>query len=77
MGTLDIQELIWITGRAWTYKELSGKAWDDLHQLWWVCAKERNRIATSENERDRTKAGFGDYEAEERVKVVCSFELLL
>ncbi|KAF7712395.1 54S ribosomal protein L4, mitochondrial [Penicillium ucsense] len=53
-------------GRPWSVQELRNKSWDDLHKLWWVCVKERNRIATSNLERSRLKAGFGDHEANQR-----------
>lgn len=57
-------------GRSWSVQELREKSWDDLHKLWWVCVKERNRIATSNLERERLKAGYGEYEASERDRVV-------
>ncbi|KAF2092317.1 MRP-L47-domain-containing protein, partial [Saccharata proteae CBS 121410] len=53
-------------GRAWSEVELRRKSWDDLHKLWWVCVKERNRIATVTHERQRLRAGYGEYEALER-----------
>lgn len=61
-----------VTGRAWTIQELRQKSWDELHSLWWVCVRERNRLATSNYERNRLKAGYGDFEAENREKTVSS-----
>jgi len=53
-------------GRAWTVEELRHKSWDDLHRLWWVCAKERNRISTSAFERKMRQLGFGEAEDKSR-----------
>ncbi|PWY73622.1 MRP-L47-domain-containing protein [Aspergillus heteromorphus CBS 117.55] len=57
-------------GRPWSIQELREKSWDDLHALWWVCIKERNRIGTSDLERIRLKAGYGEWESVERNRVI-------
>jgi large subunit ribosomal protein L47 len=53
-------------GRAWTVEELRHKSWDDLHTLWYVCIKERNRILTSMKAIERHNLGFGEMEGLER-----------
>lgn len=62
--------IILILGRPWAIQELREKSWDDLHKLWWVCVKERNRISTSNYERERLKPGYGDHEAQARDRAV-------
>lgn len=58
-------------GRAWNVEELRRKSWEDLHSLWWVCCKERNRIATGNAERKKGTYGYGDVESREREMEVC------
>ncbi|KLU81851.1 54S ribosomal protein L4 [Magnaporthiopsis poae ATCC 64411] len=57
-------------GRAWTAQELRGKSWDDLHTLWWVCCRERNRIATANHAREKNDIGFGEQELGRRDETV-------
>ncbi|KAB8268696.1 mitochondrial 39-S ribosomal protein L47 (MRP-L47)-domain-containing protein [Aspergillus minisclerotigenes] len=57
-------------GRSWSIQELREKSWEDLHALWWVCVKERNRIATSQLERQRLKAGYGEWELDNRDRTI-------
>lgn len=38
--------------------------------MWWICAKERNRLATEKIERQRLEAGYGDVEGKERDETI-------
>ena len=69
-GPLMTPEEVGSHGRAWSVEELRSKSWEDLHALWWVCAKERNRISTMEFERRRVDAGYGEHEADTRDNTV-------
>ncbi|KAI8808479.1 mitochondrial 39-S ribosomal protein L47 (MRP-L47)-domain-containing protein, partial [Cladochytrium replicatum] len=45
-------------GRAWKCAELRLKSFDDLHKLWWVCLKERNRLFSQQGEAKRFQFMF-------------------
>ncbi|CAF9930199.1 MAG: 54S ribosomal protein L4 mitochondrial [Heterodermia speciosa] len=57
-------------GRPWTVEELRHKSWEDLHALWWICCKERNRIATQQKERWKLGGGNGNRKAKKRDRYV-------
>ncbi|KAK7753668.1 54S ribosomal protein L4 mitochondrial [Diatrype stigma] len=57
-------------GRAWTVEELRRKSWEDLHRLWWVCVKERNRIVTHRHEKKTQNFVSGKEETSARLAEV-------
>lgn len=67
---LQTPEQIHAHGRGWTLQELRSKSWDDLHRLWWMCVKDTNMVMTNEAERIRLDAGYGEYEAQQRLQEV-------
>lgn len=50
--------------------ELRGRDWETLQQLWWVCVKERNRLATETIEMERLNATYGMDSVEKRDEAV-------
>ena len=58
-------------GRPWNVEELRHKSWEDLHALWWICCKERNRIATQQKERWKLGGENGNRKAKKRDRYVC------
>ena len=58
-------------GRHWSLPELRNKSWEELHKLWWVCFKDRSRVATSMKERERLEAAHGQGDLKGRIDAVC------
>lgn len=50
--------------------ELRNRDWETLQQLWWVCVKERNRLATAKFEHKRLGAGYGEVEMKTRDETI-------
>lgn len=67
---LQVPTAVVAHGRAWTVPELRRKDWEELHRLWWKCVREINRYRTMETERQRVKAGYGEYEVDVRLDTV-------
>jgi len=62
-------------GRSWKYRELMNKSFEELHQLYWACILEGNRIATRYGEHKRMKLAYGQLENRNRANTVSHFEL--
>jgi hypothetical protein len=54
-------------GRAWTAGELRNKSFEDLHKLWWICAKEKNKLISQQSEAKALELKFPH---DERLKQV-------
>lgn len=73
--TEDLEEGAVACGRPWRKDELRIKSNEDLHKLWYILLKERNRIMTLESELERQGLYMTDAWRMEKVEV--SMENLL
>ncbi|EGF76766.1 hypothetical protein BATDEDRAFT_28225 [Batrachochytrium dendrobatidis JAM81] len=60
------------TGRAWLAAELRNKSFDDLHSLWWVCCKEKNKLYSQQMEARRFDIFFPHKDRIQQVKLTMS-----
>ena len=49
-----------IAGREWKAVDLRRKSWDDLHRLWFVLLKERNRLQSEKLAYAQVRRGMPD-----------------
>jgi large subunit ribosomal protein L47 len=56
-------------GPSWDSWSLRQKSFENLHELWWKCLIERNKLLSQEQEARRFKVYFSQ---DERVKQVCN-----
>ena len=66
-----------MTGRPWAYIELSKLTFDNLHKLYWVCLKERNRVSTRIQELETNHLPRGPSQAGDRIEAVSIHSLPL
>ena len=59
-----------ILGRPWDYVELSKLNFENLHKLYWVCLKERNRVSTRIEELEANHLPRGKSQATDRIQAV-------
>ena len=60
------------TGRAWRPEELRLKSHDDLHKLWYVCLKEKNKLKSDWLMAKQLQQGFYGYSDLLKVRMTMS-----
>ena len=68
-------------GRAWLSAELRLKSFENMHQLWYICLKEKNKLYSQKEEARRFRLNFpnGDRLAQVRAPdiLLCFFKKAL